>query len=463
MSPGGISRRTFLGASVAAVTLTALDPGQAGALGALPRAAVPAPTASVVTRWAADPFSRGSHSFARVGATSADRRVLAAPVGPQLFFAGEATSEDHPSTVHGALLSGRRAAREVTAAARPGARVLVVGSGMAGLAAAVHLDVQGYRVTVLEARGRLGGRIATNRVLGAPVELGAIWVHGVDGNPVTAIADHIGATRVGTNYGRAVRYGANGRVLSPGAVRAVDAGYDRALQAADHGRAQLAGDLPLGTALDNSRPYRGADPVLRQRLACVVNTSIEQPRGADVAELSLLHWDEGHGFAGADDVLRAGFDQIVDHAARDLDVRRRTVVERIGYDRTGVTVSTTAGPFAADHAVITLPLGVLRAGAVTFDPPLPDAKADAAAALGSGVVNHVALRFPRVFWDAHAPLLDHVDTTPGRWSRWLNVAAYTGAPILLGLSSGSYALQLEAQTDETIVADALGVLRSIYD
>ena len=107
---------------------------------------------------------------------------------------------------------------------------------MAGLAAAVHLEVQGYRVTVLEARERLGGRIATNRVLGAPVELGAIWLHGVDGNPVAAIADHIGATRVGTDYGRAARFGVNGRALSAAAVRTVDAGYDRAVAAADRAR-----------------------------------------------------------------------------------------------------------------------------------------------------------------------------------------------------------------------------------
>ena len=44
----------------------------------------------------------------------------------------------------------------------------------------------------------------------------------------------------------------------------------------------------------------------------------------------------------------------------------------------------------------------------------------------------------------------------------MNVAAYTGAPILVGLSSGGYACQLEAQSDAAVVADALGVLRAIY-
>ena len=129
-----------------------------------------------------------------------------------------------------------------------------------------------------------------------------------------------------------------------------------------------------------------------------MNTRIEQPRGADVADLSLRHWDEGHGFGGSDDVLPGGFDQLVDHAARALDVRHRTVVERVGAASDGVTLTTGAGPLTADHAVITLPLGVLRAGTVAFDPPLPDAKTEAVAALGSGVVNHVGLRFPRVFW-----------------------------------------------------------------
>ncbi len=66
------------------------------------------------SRWAHDPFARGSYSHALPGHAGA-RAVLAAPVDGRLFFAGEATSPNFFSTAHGARDSGERAAREVVA------------------------------------------------------------------------------------------------------------------------------------------------------------------------------------------------------------------------------------------------------------------------------------------------------------------------------------------------------------
>jgi monoamine oxidase len=74
---------------------------------------IPNPTDWQITRWASDPFAYGSYSFNAVGASAGTRHTLAQPVNDQLFFAGEATSPDHPSTVHGAYTSGIRAADEI--------------------------------------------------------------------------------------------------------------------------------------------------------------------------------------------------------------------------------------------------------------------------------------------------------------------------------------------------------------
>jgi monoamine oxidase len=67
------------------------------------------------SRWAHDPFARGSYSHALPG-HAGDRAVLAAPVDGRLFFAGEATSPEFFTTAHGARDSGERAAGEVLAA-----------------------------------------------------------------------------------------------------------------------------------------------------------------------------------------------------------------------------------------------------------------------------------------------------------------------------------------------------------
>jgi monoamine oxidase len=77
---------------------------------------IPDPVSYQITRWVSDPFSAGSYSYVPVGATSRARDALAASLGGQLFFAGEATQRQYPATVHGAYLSGLRAAQEVIAA-----------------------------------------------------------------------------------------------------------------------------------------------------------------------------------------------------------------------------------------------------------------------------------------------------------------------------------------------------------
>ncbi|KAH9364088.1 hypothetical protein HPB48_012986 [Haemaphysalis longicornis] len=85
--------------------------------------AVSQPKETVVTRWRADPWSRGSYSFVATGSSGNDYDILAAPVTPstnhatptlpRLFFAGEHTIRNYPATVHGALLSGLREAGRI--------------------------------------------------------------------------------------------------------------------------------------------------------------------------------------------------------------------------------------------------------------------------------------------------------------------------------------------------------------
>jgi monoamine oxidase len=73
---------------------------------------VPHPVEAVITRWGSDRFARGSYSSAAPGMMPDDYDVMARPVG-NLFFAGEHTIGTHPATVHGAYLSGLRAASEI--------------------------------------------------------------------------------------------------------------------------------------------------------------------------------------------------------------------------------------------------------------------------------------------------------------------------------------------------------------
>uniref|UniRef100_A0A8C2HZ24 Lysine-specific histone demethylase 1A n=1 Tax=Cyprinus carpio TaxID=7962 RepID=A0A8C2HZ24_CYPCA len=87
--------------------------------------AVPQPKETVVSRWRADPWARGSYSYVAAGSSGNDYDLMAQPITPgpaipgasqpvpRLFFAGEHTIRNYPATVHGALLSGLREAGRI--------------------------------------------------------------------------------------------------------------------------------------------------------------------------------------------------------------------------------------------------------------------------------------------------------------------------------------------------------------
>jgi monoamine oxidase len=74
---------------------------------------VPAPVDWRITRWGSDPYAAGSYSFNAVGSDPEMRDALATPIDGRLFFAGEATDRWYFGTVHGAYLSGVRAAQDI--------------------------------------------------------------------------------------------------------------------------------------------------------------------------------------------------------------------------------------------------------------------------------------------------------------------------------------------------------------
>ncbi|HMQ26018.1 MAG TPA: FAD-dependent oxidoreductase, partial [Acidimicrobiales bacterium] len=414
---------------------------------------VPDPEAWTITRWRADPFARGSYSFLAVGSSPDDRRALAAPVGDRLFFAGEATSVDDPGTVHGALTSGREAAEAVADVAEPGATVLVLGAGMAGLGAARQLQDAGFDVRVLEGRDRPGGRTFTDDSLGLPLDLGASWIHGTDGNPLTALADELEVERSApTDWDNAVEHGPDGDELDAGTAAEAETAVEEVLAYAAEQSEDREEDAPLRDVVEEALADLELGPDVENVARHYLNTSIEHEYAGALEELSTWWWDEGEGYPGEDVLLLPGYVALVDGLADGLDVETGAVVATIASGDDGVVVRTDAGDeHAADHVVVTLPLGVLQAGDVTFDPPLPEDKRAAIDRLGMGLLDKVYLRFPEVFWDADADAIGW--TSPdaeGRWAEWLNLAKVTGEPVLLGFNAAGYAEQVEAMGDDEV-------------
>ena len=442
----GLTRRWFLtatGAVVAAGATSACDATGAGGSGTTPHAnSLPEPVAFLRTSWSTDPFALGSYSYLAPSPLGVSvRQKLAAPVG-RLHFAGEATSGEAPATQAGALLSGRRAAAEIIKAARPGEHVTVVGSGFSGLGCARALTDAGLRVTVLEGRDRVGGRTWTEQLDGIPAEMGASWIHGHKGNPLTALLRETGGRSYPFDYDNAV----GGDENAPAELQKYLA---KAEGVADPDTTPFSALLP-----------RKPSPALRY----AVNSVLVQEYGAEPGDLAVSAEEEGVAGQGSDFLLPDGYDRLLAHVRGGIPVRTGAVVTRIARSAGGVTLTLAGGEtLRADRCVVTVPIGVLKAGKIAFEPALPDRKREAIEALGSGLLDKLWLQFPSVFWDKNADVIEWFDPTdPGRWSFWVNGHRAFGKPVLLGFNAGRPAHDHAHLTDRQVVDSAMDSLRRMH-
>ncbi|MCL4672667.1 MAG: FAD-dependent oxidoreductase [Sphingomonadaceae bacterium] len=345
----------------------------------------------------------------------------------------------------------------------PGRKVVVVGAGIAGLAAARDLTRGGCDVVVVEARERIGGRIHTSRAWpDLPIDLGASWIHGIEGNPLTTLAREAGAATVITSYDSATLH------IDP-ALRALgvrDAGADWAEGLVDKARSRAERgekDISLQAAVEAVAGSRGLTPAQKAQLDFHLSSSYEQEYSGPADQLSAWWVDGGKEGKGEDALFPRGYGQIIDHLAAGLDIRRGKVVQSVVTREDGVTLTFADGEvLSADDAVITAPLGVLKAGKIAFDPPLGEAKQTAIGRLGMGLLNKHWLRFDRVFWPAEYDWHEFLSARKGEWSEWVSLAKVDDTPVLLVFSAADHAEAIEALDDSETVARIMQTARTMF-
>lgn len=358
-------------------------------------------------------------------------------------------------------------------AAKP-ERVIVVGAGMAGLVAARLLHDSGFAVTVLEARDRLGGRTWTDDSLGAPLDLGGSWVHGVDGNPLTLWCDKLGIDLVENQGDRLL---IDDRATAP----TRDGQRRRAVM----GRAAFKAAMEWAswkskamTAVRGPRSIsvkQAVDPLLHASWLpdvdkLVIATFIEGCEGVQGAPYEAVSAEEWFPTEGLDRNAqpKGGFRPLLDDAARGLTIRLGTAVERLAWSGDGVTAKLRGGEtIEAERAVVTVPLALLRAGLPAID-PLPEEQRAAIGRLGygAGVLGKIYLRFPRRFWPTTSKWFGRLPDSPdkrGSFNTWVSHEGETGLPILLSFCNGQTAIRLDrSASDDEVKEVALESLRKMF-
>lgn len=332
--------------------------------------------------------------------------------------------------------------------------VLVVGAGMAGLSAARALADVGWPVRVIEARDRVGGRVHTVRDWGVPLEMGASWIHGTTGNPLTDLARRAHAQLAGTDYGACAELAVDPR-LQP-----VD--YEEKIWRRFVARARDRADGgSLGAAVDAAANDQQLSDTDRAQLRFYVTTEIEDEYAADADQLSALTFDKGNYTGGDHDVVTSGYDALPRLLADGLPVVLNSQVTAVLRRDDSVTVRAGDRSFEGPAAIVTVPLGVLKSGAIAFDPPLPGGHAHAVNALGFGVLSKSYFRLDRRTWSAENAFYQYLGAEAGPWSQWFTLPGAAG-PIVVAHNAGDRGRWVEAAPQRGLIAAALPVIRRLF-
>ena len=114
--------------------------------------------------------------------------------------------------------------------------------------------------------------------------------------------------------------------------------------------------------------------------------------------------------------------------------------------------------------IVTVPLGVLKAGSIAFTPSLPGRTQRAIDVLGYGTLDKIYLQFDEVFWDEepHNIITPFNGFEPGYFNSWVNLYPTMGTPVLLCFNGGPAALTLSSKPDEAVIKNAQKTILTAY-
>lgn len=344
------------------------------------------------------------------------------------------------------------------------ADVIVVGAGMSGVAAARDLTDAGLNVVVFEAQDRIGGRVHTDRTtFPIPVELCAQWLGSAsDQNPLTQVVRDSGVETVVADYDSVTLYDSAGVALSDRAVNGAWRDMSTMIQTLQAYKATLGEDESLldGLEANGWLDGLGGEDLAAARLAWWWSNEADYAASKD--RLSLDARWEAEDYPGGFEMYTGGADTVVDFLAEGVDIRLEHWVSGIDHGPSGAVVHTSNGDFAARSVIVTVPLGVLKAGSIQFEPPLPTSHQGPIDRLAMGTLAKVVLQFDTVFWPADQQYFLLEGAEDGQSFEVSNLSVYQSTPMLSLISGGDYAVEIEAMADADAVAAAMVAIRRAW-
>ncbi|GAQ86734.1 hypothetical protein KFL_003080050 [Klebsormidium nitens] len=277
--------------------------------------------------------------------------------------------------------------------------VAVIGAGVSGLQAAQALRQQApeLKVVVLEASGRIGGRVKSiNGIAPWPVEVGPEFLHGGDSSSIKKLVDAMGCKQREYPFPDRYYFGRERRWLpsdsdNPDVERVHEIFGEMAEQ--DESRPDESMRAYLERKGVNENVMELAQAIYANDFGCSLDAL-----GVRESIHEAQNWSYGDTYFVLDRPLQAA----VDFLAQGLEVRKNWPVQQVEYStEAGVRLtSREANVVLADRAIVTVPITVLRDGDIEFCPPLSESKLRAARSIGMSTALKIVCAFSYRFWPA---------------------------------------------------------------
>lgn len=330
--------------------------------------------------------------------------------------------------------------------------VIVIGAGISGLAAARMLAAAGKSVLLLEARARVGGRILTEYPQRSklPIELGAEFIHGRSPELRQLIKEAGLST-----------YELGGKLTCSENGSLSECSREEDFAILD----ELSENEP-----DTSFAQWIAEKHLPAKTKQFAMDFVEGFNAADarrIGTVALARQQDAEEKVEADSSFRivSGYASLIEFLVKKLketgaEIRLSTSVHSVVWKKHHVVVRAPNAEFTAAQCVITLPLGVLRANRVAFD-PVPQTIMQAAEGLAMGTARRVSYLFRKRFWENSAPAMSFLFLDQGLLRVWWTPHP-NQAPTLTGWIGGTKALDAYSLSDEQFAQEGLSTLAAAF-
>jgi monoamine oxidase len=338
--------------------------------------------------------------------------------------------------------------------------ILITGAGAAGLMAAKILAKSGISVSMLEGRNRIGGRIHTlqESLFSFPAEAGAEFIHG--NLPITMrLLREAGIAYLPVE---GEMWNARHGILTQ------DQNFVEGWSLVMEKMKRLSTDLSIEDFLNN---YFSGDQYIPLRKS--LNGFVEGYDAADPKRASTFALREE--WRSENDSrqykIQDGYQSLISYLEKEcldagVKIHLDTIVKEIDWEKNKVKARTDLSTFTGSKLLLTVPLGILQAGTISFVPDMPEKK-EAADKMGFGSVIKILLGFRDRFWEnmedkdgknlKELGFLFSDKLVPTWWTQYPDNTA-----LLTGWLAGPKANRFRTYTNEQLLQEALHSLSEIF-